>query len=157
MGKADFICRMAKKSDALTLIAFNTALACETENKTLDTATIRAGVERLFDLPQYGFYIVAENSEGIGGSMLITYEWTDWRNGLFWWIQSVYVSPEFRRRGIYRALHSFARELAAKDKNVRGLRLYAEGENLLAHRAYRQLGMAETTYKFFEEIFARPS
>ena len=153
MGGAEFICRLAKKSDTLTLMAFNTALACETENKTLDTATIRGGVERLLELPQYGFYVVAERGQTIGGSVLVTYEWTDWRNGLFWWIQSVYVAPEFRRLGIYRSLHSYVRELATQNKDVRGLRLYAESENLLAHRAYKRMGMTETTYKLFEEVF----
>ncbi|MDB6027808.1 MAG: acetyltransferase [Verrucomicrobiales bacterium] len=154
MGEA-VICRIAKKADAPTLIGFNVALAAETEDKKLDAAILSPGVERLFNLPQYGFYIVAECDGSIAGSLLITYEWSDWRNGLFWWIQSVYVAPEFRRRGVYRALHSFARELASRDDDVRGLRLYVESENTGAHRAYEQLGMEETSYKFFEEVFAR--
>ncbi len=153
MGSEDFSCRVATKSDGATLIAFNVALACETEAKKLDPAIISSGVERLFDRPEYGFYIVAESQGKIAGSLLITFEWSDWRDGLFWWIQSVYVAPEFRRRGVYRALHSCVRDLAKHDKDVRGLRLYAEGQNTGAHRAYEQLGMTETTYKFFEEVF----
>ena len=148
------LCRAARKADAPMLIGFNIALASETEDKKLNATTISSGVERLFDLPQYGFYIVAEINGAMAGSLLITYEWSDWRDGLFWWIQSVYVHPEFRRRGVYRALHSFARELAKRDNEVRGLRLYVEGENSGAHRAYEQLGMAETSYRFFEEVFA---
>ncbi len=153
MGDNKFVCRLATKEDALTLIAFNTALACETEDKVLDTATIRAGVNRLFDRPQYGFYIVAQDEHAVGGCMLVTYEWTDWRNGLFWWIQSVYVTPEFRRLGVYRAMHTYVRHLAKQDPDVRGLRLYADAENLLAHRAYKRMGMSETNYRIFEEIF----
>jgi GNAT superfamily N-acetyltransferase len=145
--------RRAEMRDAAILATFNSALALETENKSLDAKTIRAGVSRLLADSHHGFYIVAEVDGQIAGCLMITYEWSDWRNGVFWWIQSVYVKPEFRRRGIYRALYDYIREQAKADCDICGLRLYAENENVTAHRAYEKLGMTEAHYKIYEEIF----
>ena len=153
MGGPNISCRIADKRDAAVLVLFNQAIASETEGKSLDGSIARAGVERLLDRPQFGFYVVAQTEDGVVGSLMITYEWTDWRNGLFWWIQSVYVTPPFRRQGVYRSLYDFVRKMAQRDSDVRGLRLYAAGENRVAHEAYHNVGMKETSYRLFEQIF----
>jgi ribosomal protein S18 acetylase RimI-like enzyme len=152
MSTEEKICvRHAVQGDAEVIIAFNTAMALETEGKALDLQAATCGVHALFDKPAYGFYIVAEGGSGIVGSLMVTTEWSDWRNGVFWWIQSVYIRPEFRRRGIYRSLYTFVRELAQREPNVCGCRLYVEQENISAQDAYRRLGMQESHYKMFEE------
>ncbi len=149
--------RLAEERDAPALVEFNRAMARETEAKELDAAVLEAGVRNLLRQPQYGFYVVAELSDGPQpgaaiGSLMVTYEWSDWRDGLFWWIQSVYIKPEFRRRGIYRSLYEFVKAQAAQDARVRGFRLYVERENTVAQRTYESLGMAETHYRLYEEL-----
>ena len=149
--------RRAKPGDAQTLVEFNRAMALETEALELSEETLASGVRNLFENPQFGFYVVAEDGGGgvaaePVGSLMITYEWSDWRDGLFWWIQSVYVRPDFRRRGVYRSLYLFAKREAARDPRVRGFRLYVERENRIAQETYERLGMAETHYKMFEEL-----
>lgn len=146
-------CRSATPSDLAALTSFNLALAQETENLTLHLATVQAGVERLLARPQYGFYVVAESAGQVIGSLLVTYEWTDWRDGLFWWIQSVYVQPEFRGRGVYRQLHGYIHALARADADVRGLRLYVENENRTAQQAYKKMGMTQAAYQIYEAVF----
>jgi len=143
--------RAAASADTETIASFNEAMATETEGKTLDPATIRAGVRGLFARPDLGFYVVAEDGGRIVGQLMITYEWSDWRNGVFWWIQSVYVRPEFRGKGIYRALHAHVRTMAKAAGGVCGFRLYVEKENAAAQETYRRLGMHETPYVLFEE------
>ena len=98
--------RFATPNDATIIADFNKAMALETENKILNDDTILQGAQNLISQPQYGFYVVAEIDNEIVGSLMITYEWSDWRNGDFWWIQSVYVAPEFRERGVFRALYA---------------------------------------------------
>lgn len=147
------IIRRALPADADTIAGFNCAMALETEGKQLDPETISAGVNALFDHPEYGFYIVAEADRRIVACLLITYEWSDWRNGLVWWIQSVYVHPDFRRRGIYRQMYSFIKNLAQKQNNIAGIRLYVEKDNTTAQQSYRRLGMSETAYRLYEEMF----
>lgn len=142
--------RKAAATDAQTIARFNQAMARETEDKSLDDATVQAGVRAVFEDSRRGFYLVAETEDCIAGCLLITYEWSDWRNGDFWWIQSVFVHPDFRREGVYRALHGRARELAA-DAGVVGIRLYVERDNDRAQQAYRTLGMKECAYLMFEE------
>lgn len=144
--------RRATEEDADSIISFQQAMALETEGKLLANDIIAPGVRYLFHKPQYGFYLVAEFEEVIAGSLMITYEWSDWRNGVFWWIQSVYVKPEFRRHGIYRNFYGHVKELASKDPNVIGFRLYVEKENEIAQLTYKSLGMVETQYRLFEEI-----
>jgi len=144
--------RKARINDAETIADFNTAMAKETEGKALEPVVIRAGVDSLFANPQYGFYVVAEVQNRIAGCLMITTEWSDWRNGLFWWIQSVYIHPDYRRQGIYRAMYSFVKELAWEKPNICGFRLYVEKENHIAQRTYAALGMVECYYKMFEEI-----
>jgi len=144
--------RKANPSDADSLVQFNTAMAMETENKKLERKKIEPGVKAIFMHPEYGFYLVAEKEGEIIGSLMITKEWSDWRNGLFWWIQSVYVIPACRRRGIYRAMYRKVKKLAEQAGNICGFRLYVEKENEVAQETYRSLGMDETYYKLFEKI-----
>lgn len=145
--------RRAKTADSEAIARFNIALARETESLDLDFSTAAAGAAGLIENPRFGFYVVAEAEGKLVGSMMATYEWSDWRNGLYWWIQSVYVAPEFRRKGIYRRLHDFIRFEAKKDKQARGIRLYVEEQNLTAQETYLKVGMTKAPYRIFEELF----
>ncbi|NBC27340.1 MAG: GNAT family N-acetyltransferase [Bacteroidetes bacterium] len=144
--------RKADVSDAQSIVEFNIAMAMETENKRLDREKIEPGVNALFNHPEHGFYLVAETEETVIGSLMVTNEWSDWRNGLFWWIQSVFVIKEFRRMGVYRTMYHHVKQQAAQSSGVCGFRLYVEKENLVAQKTYKKLGMAETRYKIFEEM-----
>jgi ribosomal protein S18 acetylase RimI-like enzyme len=144
--------RLATQADARVLTEFNSAMALETERKQLLPEVIGVGVRALLDNPSSGFYVLAEEGGRVVGALLITKEWSDWRNGSFWWIQSVYVRPEFRRRGVYKALYRHVQALAAQDPGVCGFRLYVERENARAQATYRALGMTETDYRVFEEL-----
>ena len=144
--------RVAVAGDAATLAGFNRAMAFETEARMLEAEHLLPGVEAVLRDPAHGFFVVAESGVEVAGALLITYEWSDWRNGRFWWIQSVYVRPEHRRRGVYRRLHEFVRERARAEGSVVGLRLYVERDNVNAHRTYEALGMGETPYRMFEEL-----
>ncbi len=146
--------RSAEPADQPTLVAFNRAMAQETEDKPLDLELLANGIGRLLEHPEHGRYYVAEFDGSVVGALMITTEWSDWRNGLFWWIQSVYVLPEHRRQGVYRALHREVRELARADPDVCGLRLYVERDNQIAQHTYRRLGMDETLYRMYEETFS---
>jgi ribosomal protein S18 acetylase RimI-like enzyme len=142
--------RRATPADIPVLVAFNTAIALETENKRLDAAVLTAGVRAVFDDPARGFYTVVERDGEIVGQMMITFEWSDWRNGWFWWVQSVYVREDARRGGVFRALYRAIAEQAAADPNTIGLRLYFETDNTRAQSTYRALGMTDTTYGMME-------
>ena len=142
--------RKAIRSDLDALVRFNRAMAEETEGKDLPSDTLRAGVLSVFDDPSKGFYIVADGDGGPVGSLLITPEWSDWRNSYYWWVQSVYVSPAYRRGGIYRTLHRYVEVLARSNGNVAGLRLYVDSENSTAKAVYERLGMTRSRYEFFE-------
>lgn len=143
--------RLAEKRDIEAITEFNMAMALETEGKKLDRHTLESGVEAMFENDEHGFYIVAENESNTVGSLMITTEWSDWRNGLFWWIQSVYVKEEFRRKGIYRKMYEFIKDQAKKDDKIAGFRLYVEKNNLAARKVYESLGMQETYYRLYEE------
>lgn len=143
--------RLATPADAGVLIEFNAAMALETEGKELLSDVIGAGVRSLLGNPAAGFYLLAEQ-DSVVGSLMITNEWSDWRNGAFWWIQSVYVRPEFRRQGVYKNLYRHVQELASKDPAVCGFRLYVERENDRAQATYSALGMKRTRYLVFEEL-----
>ncbi len=145
--------RNARIADAPTVIAFNSSMARETENIQLDGAVLEDGVLTVLSDPSLGRYFVALRDGEIVGQMLITYEWSDWRNGLIWWIQSVYVAPAARRRGVYRQLHDHAKKQAMEMENVVGIRLYVEKENQVAQSVYRQVGMSPTSYLMFEECW----
>jgi len=144
--------RRATTDDAETIVRFNRQMAEETEDKRLDPATVRNGVRAVFDGADRGFYLVAEREEAVVGALLVTYEWSDWRNGWFWWIQSVYVQPEARRTGVYRALHRAVRRRARAADEVCGLRLYVERGNAAARTTYEALGMTEASYRMYEEM-----
>ena len=148
----DLTIRPATADDLDQIAQFNVAMADETEDKPLDYDTVRAGAQALFDNPRRGFYLVAERDAPLVGSLMITPEWSDWRNGAFWWIQSVYVRPEARRTGVYTALHRDVRQRARSDQEVCGLRLYVERGNETARTTYERLGMTETSYRLYEEM-----
>ena len=145
--------RKAIPSDTETIVRFNAAMAEETEHLKLDTSRLLLGVNGLFENPDKGFYLVAESNREIVGQMMITYEWSDWRNGMFWWIQSVYVKPEYRAQKIFRSLYEHAVASAKLQTNVCGLRLYVEKANDRARRVYEKLGMNLTKYDMYEEDF----
>jgi ribosomal protein S18 acetylase RimI-like enzyme len=144
--------RLARRADASALARFNCAMALETEAKVLDPEVIGAGVRRLLARPTSGFYVVAKRKSELLGALLITKEWSDWRNGDFWWVQSVYVVPEHRGRGVYRQLYRHVQRLAARRRSVVGFRLYVDHDNARARRVYRSLGMKETRYVVFEQL-----
>jgi GNAT superfamily N-acetyltransferase len=144
--------RKAQARDADAIAAFNRAMALETEGKALIPELVAAGVRRLLEEPALGFYAVAEHGHHVVGCLMVTNEWSDWRNGLFWWIQSVYVERGWRRRGVYRRLYDFIRELARSEPGICGFRLYVEKENAVAQRTYAALGMAATDYLMYEEL-----
>ena len=148
--------RDAVADDALLLARWAQAMAFETEGKQLSDGDILPGVARGIAEPTLARYFVAENDGKPVGTLMLTAEWSDWRNGLWWWIQSVYVAPEARRRGVYRALYAHVRALADADPGVCGLRLYVEKENLAAQRTYAALGMRDAHYLVFEQALSRP-
>ncbi len=144
--------RPATIADSLQIASFNQAMALETERKYLEDEVIRQGVANLFNRPDYGFYMIAEVDGKPSACLLVTYEWSDWRNQLFWWIQSVYVLPEYRGKGLYRALYQEVKRLAREKGNVCGFRLYVEKENASAQQVYQRLGMSEAQYLMYEEM-----
>ena len=154
--EAKITVRKAVPADAETVAAFNMAMARQTEDRALDRATVFAGARRLLSDARLGVYYLAELSGRSVGQLLVTYEWSDWRNGLFWWIQSVYVAPDARRRGVYRALYRHVEKQARQTPDVCGLRLYVDRDNTAARRAYEQLGMRPTNYEFFEADWTEP-
>lgn len=143
--------RIAVAEDVEEIVSFNQAMAMETEGKSLETALLKSGVKGVFDDERRGFYLVAEDDGRIIGALLVTYEWSDWRNGWFWWVQSVYVIPEFRGKGVYSQLYRHVREEAARKGDVCGFRLYVEQENVVAQKVYENLGMKKTYYLMYEE------
>ena len=144
--------RTATETDAPALTEFNQAMALETEGKTLTAQILQSGVESVFQDEKKGFYVVAEEGEKIIGGLMITFEWSDWRNNWFWWIQSVYILPEYRGRSIYTLLYEFVKKRAAEAKNVCGFRLYVEKENVNAQKVYEKLGMESSHYLMYEEM-----
>jgi GNAT superfamily N-acetyltransferase len=145
------IIRAAQSQDIPTIVEFNLALAWETERKRLHVPTVQAGVAALLKDAQRGFYTLAEAEAKVVGQVLVTFEWSDWRNGWFWWLQSVYVRPEARRRGVFRALFHHLQQQAQRRGTVVGLRLYVERDNQIAHKVYAALGLQPTTYGVLEK------
>ena len=143
--------RMAKAEDAPALVDFNQKMALETEGKHLDNDVLSKGVSAVFSDDRKGFYVVAESDSGIVGGLMVTYEWSDWRNGWFWWIQSVYIVPAARGTGLYTRLYDFVKQKAAEQGGVCGFRLYVEKENEHAQRVYEKVGMEKTYYLMYEE------
>eukprot|EP00743_Colponemidia_sp_Colp-15_P006501 GILK01007000.1.p1 GENE.GILK01007000.1~~GILK01007000.1.p1 ORF type:complete len:171 (-),score=23.08 GILK01007000.1:117-629(-) len=145
--------RPALLSDVEQLISFNCGIAKETENKDLAPDVIRRGVLGVFENEARGRYYVAEIDGVVAGCLMITYEWSDWRAGNFWWIQSVYCDPAYRRRGAFKALYQHVHDAAKNDKNVCGLRLYVDRENEKAQQTYSALGMVKAHYDIYEVDF----
>ena len=143
--------RLANSNDVDALVEFNQAMAMETERKKLDPGILRPGVEAVFNDEAKGFYVVTEADGKIVGGLLVTFEWSDWRNGWFWWIQSVYVLPDYRGQAIYPGMYDFIKALADGRGNVCGFRLYVERENETARRVYDKAGMHESYYRMYEE------
>jgi ribosomal protein S18 acetylase RimI-like enzyme len=145
--------RTALREDVSTLVAFNLQIASETEDKQLEPEVLTSGVDAILGNPEHGFYLVAEVGGIVVGSLMVTTEWSDWRNGSFWWIQSVYVQPKFRQLGVFRALYKEARDRAVNSAGVCGCRLYVERDNTTAQAVYARRGLIETNYKVFEDLF----
>jgi GNAT superfamily N-acetyltransferase len=142
--------RDATIADLSFLADSNAAMALETERKTLDRGVLERGIRAVFERPARGFYLIAERDARSVGCLLVTHEWSDWRNGDWWWLQSVYVSVEARRGGVFSALHAEVDRRARAATDVVGLRLYVESENQRAQSTYAALGWGETHYRMFE-------
>jgi GNAT superfamily N-acetyltransferase len=142
--------RRATPSDAASIVEFQISMARETEDLDLDREICTKGVNAVFNDSSHGQYYVCEADSRVVGSTLITYEWSDWRNGVVWWIQSVYVVPDARGQGVYSGLYRYLQELAHADGNVKGIRLYADKRNTTAQKVYTKLGMNGEHYLVFE-------
>ncbi len=143
--------RKGTPKDTEALVAFNQAMAQETEGLALDSDTLSRGVNTLLENPAKGFYLVAEIEGEIAGSLMVTFEWSDWRAADYYWIQSVYIKPEHRQKGIYRALYQEVKTLAEKQGGAASFRLYVEQENTRAQQTYQSLGMSQSHYLMYEE------
>jgi ribosomal protein S18 acetylase RimI-like enzyme len=141
--------RKATPEDAEAIIYFQLNMAWETEMMRLVPEVVTKGVHAVFEDSSRGQYYVAENDSNRIASLLVTYEWSDWRNCSVWWLQSVYVVPEFRRRGVFRKMYDYVKHLAV-EQNIAGLRLYVETKNSIAQKTYEALGMSSEHYSFYE-------
>ena len=146
----DITIRKGTREDAENIVRFQEGMALETEGKVLDQVLLRDGITAIFDSSQKGFYIVAEVGSVVVGSLLITYEWSDWRNATFWWIQSVFVDANWRRKGVYRSMHDYVVNVAKSRKDICGIRLYVERTNTIAQQTYKDLGMTHSHYDLYE-------
>ena len=149
--------RLAKLEDAATIASFSAAMALETEGRRLDLDRLHDGTVALLNSPDRGFFMVAELEQAdyrqLLGQLMITYEWSDWRNGTFWWIQSVYVDPAWRRQSVFRLMHDTVMAIAKTSPNVCGIRLYVDESNGAAQAVYRKVGLAPSSYAVFETDF----
>ena len=141
--------RRAKLDDLAAIVDCNMRLASETENTCLNRATLIRGVRAALTDESKALYFVAEVEGRVIGTLMITYEWSDWRNGQIWWLQSVYVLPEWRQRGVFRAMYQHIYQLA-QNNNVKGLRVYVEHNNTVAQKTYEQMGITRSDYLMFE-------
>ena len=149
----DVLVRDATRADVPFLADCNIAMAFESEGKHLDRDVLTRGIVAVFDHPERGFYVVAESAGQPVGSLLITHEWSDWRNGGWWWIQSVYVMPDARRSGVFRSMYREIDTRARNTTGVIGLRLYVEKENTRAQATYAALGMEPAYYSLYQTSF----
>jgi len=149
--------RLAKPEDAAMIASFSAAMALETEGRRLDLNRLHDGTSALLESPDRGFFMVAEVEQGgerrLLGQLMITYEWSEWRNGAFWWIQSVYVDPAWRRKGVYRRLYDTVVAIGKADKMMCGIRLYVARNNRAAQTVYRRVGLAPSMYDVYEDDF----
>jgi len=153
----DVLIRPARMEDVEAIAAFSAAMARETEGRPLGRDRLRQGTRSLLETPAHGFFLVAEHRDAhetaIVGQLMVTYEWSDWRNAVFWWIQSVYVDPAWRRKGVFRKMHATVMATAKADPKVCGVRLYVEYDNRLAQDVYRKVGLKPSSYAVFETDF----
>ena len=145
-----FQVRRATRTDLPALVKFNLAMAQETEQRSLDVHKLRKGVQAVFDDESKGTYYVLEYEGSVRAALMITSEWSDWRNGMFWWIQSVYVEPHYRRRGMYKTLYEKIKTLSPE--HIVGFRLYVDKNNLSGQKTYENLGMYKISYDMYEEL-----
>jgi GNAT superfamily N-acetyltransferase len=143
--------RIAERGDIPALVRFNQAMAHETEDLHLHSDVLTPGVTAVFDDEAKGFYVVAEDAGEIVGGLMVTREWSDWRNAWFWWIQSVYTLPDHRGKGVYSKLYQYVKDRAEAEGNVCGFRLYVERENERAQHVYEHLGMHRSHYWMYQE------
>ncbi|MDB2386425.1 GNAT family N-acetyltransferase [Shewanella sp.] len=143
--------RQGQSRDLCALVEFNQAMALETEDLTLNADTLSKGVSTLLNSPEKGFYLVADIAGEIVGSLMVTFEWSDWRASHYYWIQSVYIRPKNRRQGIYKELYQTVKDIAAKNGGAASFRLYVEHDNHPAQQTYRALGMRQSDYLMYEE------
>ncbi len=146
----DIFVREAEQSDVSTLIEYNLSLADETESISLDKNILRLGIEKALELNDCR-YLVAELDNKIVGQTMLTSEWSDWRNGVIWWMQSVYVNPDYRKRGVSQSILKYIENLAEKTLEVKALRLYVMDDNQIARRAYQNLGIKNSSYLVYEK------
>ena len=142
--------RKAKIEDLETIVKFNYNLANETEDKELDLEILTKGVRAILNDSAKGQYYVYVIDNKVVGQIMHTYEWSDWRNGMLLWVQSVYVDSEYRRKGIYKELYNYVKNICDKDDGIAGIRLYVEKENFNAKATYKSLGMQECNYHMYE-------
>lgn len=145
-----FTVRDASTSDLAAIVSFQLIMAKETEGIELDAERVTKGVDHLLRHSDSGRYFLATSGDAVIGCMGMTYEWSDWRAGNFWWIQSVFVAAEWRRRGVFKAMFEWVRRLSESDPHCCGLRLYVEEENAKAQRTYASVGMGRAPYSMFE-------
>lgn len=144
------IISVAEYEDIQVIAGFQVAMAMETEGIRLDPDTVIRGVRAVFDDPSKGFYLVARDGDRITGSLMITFEWSDWRARTVWWIQSLYVIPEYRRMGIFKQMYAWLLERVNGDEQVGGIRLYVDLTNVNAQKVYESIGMDGNHYRFYE-------
>jgi GNAT superfamily N-acetyltransferase len=149
----EIVVREAGQDDAGIITVNNAAMALETEGKRLDPIKGRSGVDALLSDRSKGFYLVAESEGRVVGQCMVTFEWSDWRDGTFWWVQSVFVNPAMRRKGVFSSIFEFLLERADMTKGVVGLRLYVEQSNSLGKSVYKKLGLMHTQYEMWETEF----
>ncbi len=159
MNQSDFHIRLAEPRDLESLVTYNMALAWETEGRQLDRALLQSGVESILADSAKGFYVVMEHrpTGQTIGQLLITFEWSDWRNAVFWWLQSVYVHKDWRRQGVFKTLYDYVLQEGKRQGNVAGIRLYVEQDNAIAQGVYTQAGLSAAPYKVFETDFVLPT
>lgn len=150
----NFIIREATLKEAGIIVEFQQAMALETESITLDTATVENGVQAVFSDPSKGKYYLAEHEGELIACLLTTWEWSDWRNGTFIWLQSVYVKPDWRGKGVFRQMYAHICKLVKEDAELKGIRLYVFHTNLAAQQVYRSIGMEDNHYRMFEWVKA---
>lgn len=142
--------RKATRNDIPVLVDFQCRLALESENVTLETSILINGMNAMFDDPSKGTYFVALDGEEMAGCHMITYEWSDWRNGMVLWIQSVYVKESFRKKGVFKRMYDNLTDMIKKDPGLRGLRLYVDKSNERAMKTYEAVGMDGSHYTVYE-------